>query len=197
MTEHYYKEHQTSELRLNKIKTILRNREFEFYTGSGVFGIRKIDKGSELLINKCIIKDSWNVLDLGCGYGPVGITIKTIFPDTDITMTDINKRAIKLTKMNMKLNKVTAKIKRGDLYEKLKEQKFDTILVNPPFKAGRKLCLQIIEDSKQHLKDKGLLQLVAVHNKGGKMLRKKMLEVFGNVKDLAKKSGYRIYVSEL
>lgn len=193
--EHYYKETQHSRLKLRKIKALLRGKEFEFYTGSGVFSIKKIDKGTELLVNRCIIENNWSVLDLGCGYGVVGVAIKKLFPDTKITMTDINRRAVKLAKENIKLNNVKAKIIQGDLYEPVKDKRFDTILVNPPFKAGRKLCFQIIEDAKQHLKKKGILQLVAVHNKGGKVLKEKMEEVFGNSKDLDKKSGYRVYIS--
>ncbi|MBW3003929.1 class I SAM-dependent methyltransferase [Candidatus Woesearchaeota archaeon] len=194
---HYYKEQQTSELKLRKVKAILRNHEFEFYTGSGVFSIKKIDKGSEILINKCIIEPESDILDLGCGYGAIGIAIKKTFPDTKITMTDINKRAIKLAKMNLKLNNATAKVLHGNLYEPVKGMKFDTILTNPPFKAGRKLCFQIIEEAKQHLKKGGAIQLVAPHNKGGKVLKEKIQEVFGNVKDLAKKSGFRVYIGVL
>ena len=106
-----------------------------------------------------------------------------------------NEKAVKLAKENIKLNDVKAKLLQGDLYEPVKGKKFDTILVNPPFKAGRKLCFQIIEQAKEHLKKKGALQLVAVHNKGGKVLKEKMEEVFGNAEDLEKKSGYRVYIS--
>lgn len=196
MTEHYYTEKQSSALKLRKIKAILRNKEFEFYTGSGVFAVKKIDKGSELLANKCIVEDNWDVLDLGCGYGVIGITVKTFFPDTDVTMTDINKRAVKLADMNLKLNHISAKLLQGNLYETIKGVKFDTIIVNPPFKAGRKTVFEIIEQAKQHLKKNGLLQLVAPHNKGGKVLKQKIEEIFGNSRDIAVKSGYRIYVGE-
>jgi 16S rRNA (guanine1207-N2)-methyltransferase len=73
---------------------------------------------------------------------------------------------------------------------------FDTILLNPPQTAGKKLCFELIEESKAHLKKDGLLQLVARHNKGGKDLSKKMLEVFGNVEPTAKEAGFRVYVSK-
>lgn len=192
--EHYYSETPESELKIKKIKARLRNKIFEFYTGSGVFSIKTVDKGSELLINECIIKENSEILDLGCGYGPIGIAIaKTT--NSKVTMTDINKRAVKLTKMNLKLNDAQAEVKQGDLYKPLKEKKYDTILTNPPYSAGRELCYQIIEEAKEHLKNNGTLQLVAKHQKGGKMLSQKMQEVFGNVKDIAKGSGYRIYLS--
>ncbi|MCK5139036.1 MAG: extracellular solute-binding protein [Thermodesulfovibrionia bacterium] len=76
------------------------------------------------------------------------------------------------------------------------KDKFNTILVNPPQTAGKEICFQIIDNAKNHLKERGLLQLVARHNKGGSVLEKRMNQVFGNVEQVAKGSGYRIYVSE-
>ena len=84
---------------------------------------------------------------------------------------------------------------QSDGFENIKD-KFDTILLNPPQTAGKQLCQKLIEDSKQHLNPKGCLQLVARHNKGGKELSKKMFEVFGNMKEIAKGSGYRTYLSQ-
>jgi len=192
---HYYSENQVSEFKPIKIKAVLRGRELEFYTAGGVFSIKKVDRGTELLINNCIIHDNWEVLDLGCGYGPIGISIaKTT--NAKVTITDINKRALRLAKMNLRLNDVEIELKQGNLYKPLNGKMFDTILTNPPYTAGRKICFQIIEESKKHLKKKGILQLVAKHRKGGDMLSKKMKEVFGNVKVIVKGSGYRIYVSE-
>ena len=193
---HYYSERQTSPLRLKKINAVLRGLSFEFYTASGVFSLKKIDRGTKLLIEKCIIEKDWKVLDFGCGYGPVGIVIAKFFPETEILMTDINRRAIKLAKMNFELNQVfNAIANHRDLFKNINE-KFNTILVNPPQTAGKELCFKIIEQSKEHLKENGLFQLVARHNKGGKSLEKKMKDVFDNVKVIAKKSGYRVYVSK-
>ncbi len=194
---HYYSEYQDSELKLKKIKSLLRDKSFEFYTGSGVFSKDKVDKGSELLINSCILEKKWRVLDLGCGYGAVGIAIARIFSDAAVEMVDVNRRAVKLARMNLKLNNVdNAKVFSSDLFSKVND-KFNTIVVNPPQKAGKDVCFKIIEESMDYLFKNGLLQLVARHNKGGKVLSQKMEEVFGNVKDIGKKSGYRVYVSEL
>lgn len=196
MTEHYYSEKQTSKLRIKEINTNLKGNKLKFCTGSGVFSIGKIDKGTALLIEKCIIKPNWKILDLGCGYGPIGISIAKAFPSTKILMTDINQRAIKLSKINTKLNQIdNITIKQSNLYNNIKEE-FNTIITNPPQTAGKKICFEIIEKAKSHLKEGGLLQLVARHQKGGKELEKKMKEVFGNVKEIGKKSGYRVYVSK-
>lgn len=193
---HYYSEKQKSELRLNKINAFLKGKNFEFYAGSGVFSMKKIDKGTEILVNNAMIEDGWKILDLGCGYGAVGIAIKRLFQNTKITMADINERAIKLSKMNSKLNNVEIAIIKSNLYDALEKMKFNTILTNPPQSAGKAVCFEIIENAPKHLEKNGLLQLVARHNKGGRQLSKKMKEIFGNVKEIVKKSGYRVYVSE-
>ncbi len=193
--EHYYSKHQKSALKLKKINAILRGNELEFYTGSGIFSPDRVDPGTKLLIESCIIKPKWKVLDLGCGYGAVGIAIKKQFP-VKVVMTDINKRAVKLALKNIKVNKVDVEVKEGNLFEKIKG-KFDTILVNPPQKAGKEICFKIIEESYNYLEKNGLLQLVARHQKGGKSLEKKMKEVFWNVRTIARKSGYRVYISKV
>lgn len=192
---HYYSEKQTSPLRLKKIEVRLRGISLEFYTASGTFSPKKIDKGTKLLIERSIIEKDWKILDFGCGYGAVGIAIAMCFPETEILMTEINRRALKLAKMNLELNQLSnISAKFSNIFEKI-DGKFDTILVNPPQNAGKQLCFEIIEKSKDFLEKDGLLQLVSRHNKGGSELSKKMKEVFGNVKDIAKKSGYRVYVS--
>ncbi len=193
---HYFSAKQTSFFKQKTIKAGLRGKEFGFTTASGTFSLSKVDLGSELLADRCIIQDDWGVLDLGCGYGPIGIAVAAT-TKAKVTMTDVNERAVKLTAMNAKSNGVIVEIVSGDLYKPVKDRKFDTILVNPPYAAGRKLCFQIIEEAKDHLKKGGLLQLVARHQKGGKTLETHMKEIFGNVKDIAKGAGYRVYVSAL
>lgn len=195
MQEHYFTKSPKSELRLKKIKTTLRDREIQFYTGSGLFSISRVDTGSKLLIEKCQIQNNANVLDLGCGYGIIGLSLLNADPTIKLTFSDINERAIKLTKMNLRLHHLDAKVIQSNGFEKIKE-KFDVILLNPPQTAGKELCFKLIKDSKEHLNPNGTLQLVARHNKGGKELSKKMHEVFGNIKDLAKASGYRVYISQ-
>jgi len=194
--DQYFAEKPTSELRINQVKALLRKHEFEFHTGSGVFASKKIDRGTKVLIDWLIMKEDWKVLDLGCGYGPVGIVVKKLYPLTEVFMSDINERAVMLARTNAKSIDVEAHIKQGNLYEPFRNEKFDTIIVNPPQIAGRALCYKIIEDAPGYLADNGLLQLVARHNKGGAMLEKKMKGMFGNVRTIKKSGGFRIYVSE-
>jgi 16S rRNA (guanine1207-N2)-methyltransferase len=194
--EHYYSEKQTSPLRIEEIQIILRKSTVTLRTGSGVFSIGKIDKGTKLLIENCVAQPGWDILDLGCGYGSIGIALAKAFPQSKVLMTDINERAVKLARMNIKLNNLpNCDARKSDLYNKI-DEKFNTIITNPPQLAGKKICFEIIEKAKAHLKKGGLLQLVARHNKGGKQLENRMKEVFGNVGDIVKKGGYRVYVSK-
>ena len=184
-------------MRQQMIRARLLGREFSFLTGSGVFSKERVDTGTLVLIDHMIIKDGWDALDLGCGDGAVGICIAKNFTKCGVVMSDINERAARLARRNMSLNEVqNAEVRVGNLFESIaNDEKFDTILINPPRMAGREVCFRMIDGSFQHLKKNGLLQAVAKHNIGGRELSKKMKEVFGNVKEAGKKSGYRVYVS--
>ncbi len=192
--EHYYSAKQKSPLNIKKIRQKIRNADFELYTSSGIFSKERIDKGTLVLAENMQIAKNSDVLDIGCGIGILGIAAAKLF-DANGMMIDINKRAVMLAKKNIKLNNVEADVLQGNLYDKIKKNYFDAVLSNPPQTAGKKICFQLIEESKNHLKNGGTLQLVARHNKGGRTLSKKMQEVFGNVKVIAKKAGYWVYLS--
>ena len=191
---HYYSEKQESDLNLRKIINTVRGFQIELFLGSGIFSTKKIDNGSRLLAEKMVIKNNDKVLDLGCGAGVIGL-IASKLTMNQIIMTDINERACKLSRMNTRGIK-NIKVKQGDIYEPVKNEMFDVVLLNPPQTAGKKLCFEMIEKAKDHLNKGSNLQLVARHSKGGKHLSEKMEKIFGNVKALAKKGGYRVYYSK-
>ncbi len=191
---HYYNEKQTSGFKLRKLNVSLRDYNLELFVSGGVFSSKRLDKGTEVLIKNMIIKKDWNVLDLGCGYGAIGLFVAKIAKN--VYLIDINERAVKLAKMNAGLNKIKVKILQGNMYETVEDMKFDTILINPPQTAGKDVCFEMIEKAREHLKKDGLLQVVARHNKGGKQLAKKMEETFNNVGVIVKEAGYRVYVSK-
>jgi len=192
--EHYYTTQPSSKLKPQTFTTTLRDQKLTFTTGSGVFSPKKIDLGTRILIEHARVQPGQRLLDLGCGYGPVGIA----FANTaDVTMIDINERATQLAKQNAKKNNVDVAVKTGNMYEPVQEERFDVILLNPPQTAGRKLCNEMIAQAKHHLETGGTLQVVARHQKGGKQFEKHMQEIFGNVETIKKQSGYRIYLSTL
>ena len=192
--EHYFSKKPKTVPKSDTVTYTINSIDFKFYTSSSVFSKKKIDKGTDLLIKESKIPPKSKILDLGCGYGPVGIVISKLYPKTEVTMSDINERAVALAKKNLKLNKTNATVIPSNIFENISE-KFDIILSNPPQSAGKKICFKTIEESFNHLKKKGSLQLVARHKKGGKDLSKKMEEVFGNLETLGRKSGYHIYFS--
>ncbi|MDI3471830.1 MAG: rRNA (guanine1207-N2)-methyltransferase [Thermotogaceae bacterium] len=194
--EHYFIEEPKSPLKVANVELILKNgHKYVFKTPSGVFSFKRIDKATKILIENCIIHGK-DVLDIGCGYGVIGITLKLENPDINIYMSDINKRAVEFAKINAKNNNIVAEIRQSDLYNCWKEYKFDVIISNPPIVAGKRIWQKLIEGAYEHLKPGGSLQLVAYHNKGGKSISKYMEDVFGNVDYLAKEGGIRVYISK-
>lgn len=193
---HYYSEKQDSELRLIKCSFSFKFQSLEFYLASGVFSKTRIDKGTELLLNSAIIQPNWNILDLGCGDGIIGISIAKVFPNSKVLLSDINERAVATTQKNIELNKIkNAKVKKSNIFINIK-QSFDTILLNPPQSAGKDVCFNMITQSKNHLNKNGLLQIVARNKKGGKSLYNKMYDTFKNCLVIAKSGGFWVYVSK-
>ncbi len=193
--EHYFSEQQTSKGKKEHFKATLRGNELAFTTSPGVFSKEHIDTGSYILIEKSFIEDGWDVLDLGCGYGAVGIAIAKAYPEAKIVCSDVNERAVELTRENAKENGIeNITTLQSDGYMHITGT-FDTILLNPPQTAGRELCLRLIREAKEHLKTEGMLQIVARPNKGGKTLAAYMKEIFGNADVIGKGSGFAVYRS--
>jgi len=197
MTEHYFTEKPKSKVNLGIIRTYLRDRLFEFVTASGVFSKTRIDLGTRLLIESMILPEKGKLLDLGCGYGPVGIVSAVFNPKLHVVMTDLNERALWLAKENAKRNRAeNVEVRKGFLYEPIEGMKFETILSNPPTTAGMKIVLPIIKQAPQHLAKGGLLQIVVRSKISGKRLTTKIEETFGNIKIHARKSGYRVLIAK-
>lgn len=191
---HYYSEKQQGPFEPFPLTIRLKDIEFTLYSASGVFSIKRLDKGTETLLTYCDLPALGSVLDLGCGYGVVGLATKLRRPDLSVTLSDVNERALRLARMNADHLHLDVTITKSDLFENLAS--FDCILVNPPYVAGRELLFKLIEHAQEHLNSGGALQLVARHQKGGKALEAKMQEVFGNVDVLGKKAGFRVYRSK-
>lgn len=195
MQEHYFTKTPTSALKKNKVSFSFHGKELSFVCASGVFSATKIDAATQLLLEHCQMQDGWDVLDLGCGIGVIGISIKKIYSKCVVVLSDVNERALSISQENARRNGVAVEIVASDVYHGLQGRMFDAILTNPPHHAGRELVYLMIEEAPLHLKKNGMLQLVAKHQKGGAMLEKKMKEVFGNVTVLVKKGGIRVYCS--
>lgn len=143
--------------------------ELKFIADNGVFSKKGLDFGTRTLLeNVNIINSNCNILDFGCGYGPIGIYLSKKF-NTDVDMVDINKRAINLTIKNAELNKVNVDAFESNIYSNV-SKKYDYIVTNPPIRVGKKILYQILFEAKQHLNQNGELWLVINKNQGAKSL---------------------------
>ena len=195
--EQYYTKQPRSEPRLGIIRTHLRGRFFEFLTSASVFSKKRIDLGTRILIESMVLPEEGYVLDLGCGYGPVGIVAAVSNPNLHVVMVDVNERAVWLAKENVKRNSIeNIEVSCGFLYKPVEEMKFDAVLCNPPVSAGMQILLQIVFNAPRHLRDDGSFQLVVRSRIGSKRLQDELKKAFGNVKVLVRKSGYRVLLSK-
>jgi 16S rRNA (guanine1207-N2)-methyltransferase len=190
--EHYYAESPKSkyfEYELEDLK--IRGVEIKLRSATGLFSSKEIDFASEVLVNNMQVPNKGQILDLGCGYGFIGLTAAKLAPKAKIFLTDINRRAVELTKKNIKLNRIkNAEARQGNAYEPVEGETFDAILLNPPMVAGRKIVLHMIEHAVTHLKPKGSLQIVARKSKGGEYLFNRMKTIFSKIEVLAKSGGF-------
>lgn len=196
--EHYFTEEPKSKLRLGLVRTWLRGLEFEFLTASGVFSHRRIDPGTRLLIEAMVLPEEGTFLDLGCGYGPIGIVVARLRPRALVYMTDVNRRALALAEENAQRNGVTnVRVLEGPLYDPVSDLLFDVILTNPPITAGiRKVVAPLIQGAAEHLKEGGSLQLVVRTTKGGRNILRLIEESFSRWEVIARGGGYRVLKAE-
>ena len=194
MTKMYYAENPDSAHDIHELKVTLLRQSFTFLTDSGVFSKKMVDYGSQILLNTLNFEKGKTLLDLGCGYGPLGISLAKV-QDVKPTMVDINNRAIDLAKQNAQKNGVEADIFQSNIYEKVNGT-FDYIISNPPIRAGKQVVHTIISESINYLKVGGNLTIVIQKKQGAPSAKAKMEEVFGNVEILKRDKGYYILRSE-
>lgn len=193
MSQHYFTENPDSEIKEKSFIENINGKELSFTSVSGVFSFEnRIDKVSQNLI-KNFIPGGSSILDVGCGYGAIGLFLKALFASQTVTMIDINNRALDYTRKNASANKLEVEVLHSNLYEALQDRYFDDIVSNPPFAAGKELNTRLINEAYGHLTANGSLWLVAFHNKGGSTLKDIMKNVFGNVADVDKSGGIRVY----
>lgn len=197
MTSHYYSSKQSSKDERGRIETVLRGKRYNFITSRGVFSKKHVDLGTRILVENMVIPNIGHFLDLGCGIGIIGIVAASENPALDVHLSDVNSRAVKLTHLNInRLGLKNCRVYEGDLYTPLDEQRFHTIVSNPPVSAGmHKVVYPIITGAFDRLIEGGVIQLVIQSRKGGKMLADFLDKIFGTHSVLAKKSGYRVLIS--
>ena len=196
-TDHYFTISPASEERFGLVRTCLCGRNFEFLTASSVFSKRRIDLGTRLLIESMVLPREGCVLDIGCGYGAVGIVAASLNPKLHVVMTDVNKRAVSLARKNAELSKVpNVEARYGYFYEPVESSVFNCVLSNPPVSAGMETVKNIVRGAPTVLVDKGTFQMVIRSKIGAKVLPAFFEETFGNVRVLARGSGFRVLLGQ-
>ena len=172
-----------------KYKTKILNQEFYFNTDNGVFSKNKLDFGTRVLLENIPLKDiKGDILDVGCGYGVIGIIISKI-TKCHVDGVDVNKRALHLADMNKKENGVPdVTFIESNCYEKI-TNKYDYIITNPPIRAGKKIVYEILMEARNFLKTNGTMYIV-IHKDQGAKSTVKDLEKYYDVTVLNKIKGF-------
>ena len=190
----YYDEHPDAQHDIHELDVVFLGERMKFLTDAGVFSKKMIDFGSQVLLSCLSFQQGETVLDVGCGYGPLGLSLVKA-QGIHATMVDVNTRALDLAQKNADLNQVEAKIFQSNVYDQV-EGSFDHIISNPPIRAGKKVVHQVLSGSFDHLNPGGDLTIVIQKKQGAPSAKAKMEEVFGNCEILKKDKGYYILRSE-
>jgi len=189
---HYYSEDNDNLDSLEKDTFFkIKDRSFHFITDNGVFSKSRLDFGSRLLIETVIDIPKAKILDLGSGYGPVGIVYKVFNPKSTITLSDVNKRALNLSTKNARLNNQVATIINSDGFNKI-NQKYDMILTNPPIRIGKKKIYQLFSKAYEYLEESGVLIFVMNKKQGSTSAISFCEGIYTKVEVINKKSGFQI-----
>ena len=161
-----------------------------------MFSKDRVDPGTDLLLSSLRVDEEDVFLDLGCGYGVVGVIVATFRPNANIYMVDVNERACKLAEDNLKDNGVrNAKVISGDGLEAVRDMSFDVIATNPPIRAGKSVIYKMAEDSYARLNSNGRYYAVIRTSQGADSMAAFLKSVFQNVETVGKKSGYKVLCS--
>ena len=186
----YYAENPDAAHDIHELRVDLLGEKMTFLTDAGVFSKKMVDFGSQLLLKCLEVNQGETVLDVGCGYGPLGLSLAKAY-GVQATMVDINNRALDLARQNAERNKVEATIFQSNIYEQV-EGEFDHVISNPPIRAGKQVVHEIIEKSKDFLEIGGDLTIVIQKKQGAPSAKSKMEDVFGNCEIVKKDKGYYI-----
>ena len=172
----------------------IANKMYAFITDNNVFSKKGLDFGTRTML-ECLDLNKVNgdILDFGCGYGPVGIYIKSN-TDSNVDMIDVNERALNLAKKNAKLNRVDVNIFESDIYSSV-TKKYDYIITNPPIRVGKEILYKILVDAKDYLKENGKLIFVINKDQGAKSTME-YLKSYYDVNILDKNKGFYVFQCE-
>lgn len=191
MSEHYYTQTPTVEHNEKEVIFEVLGEKFVCVTDSGVFSRDGLDMGTRVLLEALpSFESDASILDLGCGWGAVGVALGKIAPASHIVMSDINERAVELAKRNLASNKVTnAIVVQGDGFENAAGP-FDLIALNPPIRTGKSVIYEMFKNASQHLTETGALYIVIRKQQGAESAEKYLKTLFSSVERVSREKGY-------
>ena len=190
MTDQYFAREPESESRPVECAFEYRGVKLRFTTDAGVFSRGELDAGTRLLLDALPEEMSGEILDLGCGWGPIGISVKARWPETRVTLADVNLRALARSRENAERNGVQAEALESDGFSALEGRTFDAVITNPPIRAGKQVIYRMFADALVHLKPGGSLYLVIRKQQGAESCVKYLKTLYASVEKLDRSGGF-------
>ena len=188
----YYSAKPQSEHEVRQIAFSYRGKSLRFETDSSVFSKTQLDRGTEILLRTLPDELSGRVLDMGCGWGAIGVSLGAVYPACEITMCDINERACGLSEKNARANGVRAQVLISDGWEKVRGHQYDYIVQNPPIRAGKAVLYQMFADAAQGLGQGGEYWLVIRKQQGAPSALTHLKTLFRQALVVEREAGYWI-----
>ena len=190
MNDHYYTRNPESESRPATCEYVYRGVHLIFQTDAGVFSRGEVDTGTDLLLNALPEEMNGDILDLGCGWGVIGISVARKWPDTRVTMADVNLRALDLSRENAGRNGVAVTCLESDGMTALRGRTFDAVITNPPIRAGKQVIYRMFAEAEEALKPGGVLFLVIRKQQGAESCIRYLQTLFAQVEKISKSGGF-------
>ena len=190
MNDHYFTREPRSKSRPVECEYNYRGIRLSFRTDAGVFSKGEVDTGTRLLLEALPEEMGGEILDLGCGWGAIGISIAKKWPETNVTMADVNLRALDLSRENAKRNHAEVTCAESDGMAALKGKAFDAVVTNPPIRAGKQVIYGMFADAAKSLNPGGALYLVIRKQQGAESCMKYLQTIFDSVEKLDKSGGF-------
>ena len=190
MNDQYYTRDPASASRPVPCEFDYRGKHLRFRTDSGVFSIGELDTGTRLLLDALPEEMGGELLDLGCGWGPVGISLKAVWPEAVVVLADVNRRALALSRENAKANGVDVTCVESDGMAAFRDRTFDAVITNPPIRAGKQVIYAMFADAAACLRPNGALYLVIRKQQGAESCMKYLKTLYGQVEKLDRSGGF-------
>ena len=196
-TDHYFTAQPAARSQPEQFTISVREVELTLTSDRGVFSHGRLDDGTLRLLKKMELPETGDFLDLGCGYGVIGLVAAKLRPDAQVTMVDINERATKLATDNAQANGIgNVDVLTGDAPQVLGERQFDVILCNPPVRVGKPKLYELIADAAERLRPGGVLWMVIHTRQGAKSHLREVAPMFSECETVSRKWGYRVFRCE-